>query len=81
MAVAPKKSVAIQARRGPSPNVAPVLGRSGADVAASSASQAPPAVAPMPSEDQADAGAKGAPVEFTEQPAMKAIPLPTSKQA
>ena len=44
MALVPKKSVALQAGWAPSPDVAPVLGRSGADVAVSSASQAPPTV-------------------------------------
>ena len=48
MVLAPKKSVALQAERVSSPDVASVLGRSGADVAASSAGQAPPAVVPMP---------------------------------
>ena len=42
LALAPKKSVALQAGWALSPDVAPILGRSGADVAASSADQAPP---------------------------------------
>ena len=80
LALAPKKSITIQARRGPSPNVAPVSCRSGADVAASSAGQAPPAVAPVPSAGQADVGAEGAPSGVTEQMAAEVIPLPTSKR-
>ena len=75
LAVAPKKSVAIQARRGPSPDVVPISGRSGADVAASSVGQAPP----VPSAGQADAGAKGAPSEVAEQTVAEVIPLPMSE--
>ena len=64
MALVPKKSVAIQARKGPS-------------VTASLAGQAPPVVAPEPSVGQEDTGAQGAPSEVAEQPAMAVIPLPT----
>ena len=80
MAVAPKNSIAIQARWGPLPDVAPISSRSGADVVASSAGQATPMVAPVPSVGQADAGAEGAPSEVAEQPATKVIPLPTSER-
>ena len=75
MAPATKKSVAIQARRRPSPDVALISGGSGAGVIASSASQAPPMVVPMPSVEQADVGAQGAPSEVVEQPVMATIPL------
>ena len=73
MALAPKKSVALQAGRTPSPDVAPVSGRSGADVAASSAGQALPMVAPVPLVGQADAGAKGAPLGVIEQTTAEVI--------
>ena len=53
LALAPKKSVALQAMRGLSPDVAPVLGESGAGIIASSADQAPPAAVLVPSAGQA----------------------------
>ena len=81
LALAPKKSVAIQARRGPSPDVAPVSGESGAGVVASSTGQASPAVVPVPSVGQVVGKAEGVPSEVDEQPAMEAIPLPTSERA
>ena len=80
LALAPKKSVALQAGQAPSPDVAPISGRSGTNVAASSAGQAPPAVAPMPSAGQADAGADGAPSRVTEQMAAKVTPPPMSER-
>ena len=46
---APKKSLALQAGQMVLPDVAPILGRSGADVVASLAGPAAPVVAPMPS--------------------------------
>ena len=49
LALAPKKSVALQARRGPSPDVAPISDKRGAGVTALLADQAPPIVVPMPS--------------------------------
>ena len=64
MVLVPKKSIAIQARKGPS-------------VTASLADQAPPVVAPVPSVGQTDARAEGAPLAVAEQPAMEVIPLPT----
>ena len=48
LGLAPKKSLALQAGWTSPPDVAPVSGRSGADVAASSADLAAPAVAPTP---------------------------------
>jgi len=48
LALAPKKSIALQAGWVLSPDVAPVSGRSVADVVASLAGQAPHAVAPVP---------------------------------
>ena len=77
MALAPKKSIALQAERVPSPNVAPILGRSGVDVAASSAGQASPAVAPVPSVGQAGTGAKEAPLGVAEQMTTEVTPPPT----
>ena len=49
LGLAPKKSLALQAGRTPLPDVAPILGRSGADVEASLADLAVPTVAPAPS--------------------------------
>ena len=80
MALAPKKSVAIQVTRRPSPDVALALGRSGAGVTASSAGQAPPVVVFVPSTRQIATRAEGMPSEVTEQTATKAIPLPTSER-
>ena len=81
LALAPKKTIALQARWGPPPNITPVLGESGADVIASSASLAPPTVVPVPSMGQAVGEAEGAPSEVATQPATEMIPLLTSKQA
>jgi len=77
LALAPKKSVALQARRRPSPDVALVLSGSGAKVTTSLAGEALLMVAPVPSVEQAGARAKGTPLEVTEQTMMEAIPLPT----
>ena len=81
MVLVPKKSVTLQAERVSSPDVAPISGRIGADLAASSASQAPPVVVPMPLAGQVDTGAEGAPSEVAEQLAMEVIPLLTSERA
>ena len=78
LALAPKKSVALQARRQPLAGAMPVSGGSGASAIASSAGQALPTVAPVPSAGWAYAGVQGAPSEATEQPTMAAIPLPTT---
>ena len=48
MALAPKKSVALQVRWWPSVNTTPVSGGSGAGVTTSPADQAPPAAMPVP---------------------------------
>ena len=80
MALAPKKSVTIQAGRRLLPGVAPILRESGAGVTASSAGQAPPVVVPVPSSGHADAGAEGAPSKVSEQSAMEVILLPTLGQ-
>ena len=61
LVLVPKKSVALQVGQALSPDVAPVSGRSGADVAASSIGQALPAVVPVTLVGQAGAGAKEAP--------------------
>ena len=81
MALAPKKSVALQAGWTSSPDVAPILGRSRVDVAASSADQALPTVAPMPSAGQVDAGADGAPSGVTKQTTAEVTPPPMLEQA
>jgi len=47
-------------------------------VTALMAGQAPPTVAPMPLVGRANVGAQGTPSEVTEQPAMAAIPLPST---
>ena len=49
LGLAPKKSLAIQAGRMALPGVAPVSGRSGADVGAALADPTAPVVAPTPS--------------------------------
>ena len=77
LALAPKKSIALQAARAPLPNVAPILGRSRADVTALSTGQAPPMVASMSSVGQADAGAEEASSGVTEHMATEVIPPPT----
>jgi len=59
LALAPKKSVALQARQQPLAGAVPVLGESGASATASSARQALPTVAPVPSAGRADAAAQG----------------------
>ena len=80
MALAPKKSVALQARRASSLDIAPVSGKSGANVAASLAGQASPAVAPVPLAGQADTEADGAPSGVTEQTAAEVISTPMSER-
>ena len=80
LALAPNKSVALQAGWAPSPDVAPVLGRSRAIVVASLAGQAPPVVAPVPSASQADVRAEEASSRVTEHMAVEVIPPPTSER-
>ena len=75
LALAPKKSVALQLRRQSSVGAVPILGRSSASVTTSLVSQALPIMAPVPSVGRVDAGAQGAPSEVVEQPVMAAIPL------
>ncbi|XP_066347672.1 uncharacterized protein [Miscanthus floridulus] len=77
LTLAPKKSVALQARRQPSAGVAPVSGGSGDSVTVSPVGQALPTVVPVPSAGRADAGAQGTPSGVAEQPA---IPLPTTRR-
>jgi len=67
LALAPKKSVALQARQQPLAGAVPVLGESGASATASSAGQALPTVAPVPSAGRADAAAQGASSEVVVQ--------------
>ena len=77
LALAPKKSVALQARLESSPDIAPVSSESGASVTASSTGQASPVVVPMPSAGQAVGEAEGEPSEIAEHLALEAISLPT----
>ena len=74
--LAPKKTVALQARRGSPPNIAPVSGESGAGVTASSAGLAPFVVVPVPSVGQAVDEAKGEPSKVATQPTTEVMPLP-----
>ena len=80
MVLVPKKSVALQARRRLSVDVAPVLGGGGASATVSPANEAPLTVAPVPLVGQVGAGAEGAPSKVTEQPVMELILLPMSGQ-
>ena len=73
--------VALQARWGPPPDVAPISGESEADVIASSTGLAPPVVVPVPLEGQAVSEAEGAPSEVAGQMATEENPLPTSEWA
>ena len=75
-ALAPKKSVALQVRRRPSVDAAPISSGSDVGVIASSAGQALPAMAHVPSVGQADTGAERMPLEVAEQPAREVILLP-----
>ena len=77
LALAPKKSVALQAERVSSPDVAPILGRNGTDVAALSAGLVPPVVAPAPLAGQAGAGVEEAPSGVSEQMTVEVTPPPT----
>ena len=77
LALAPKKSIALQAGWVPSPDVTPISGRSRANVVASSTGQAPPAVAPVPSVGQADAEAEEAPLWVAQHMATEVITPPT----
>ena len=61
--LAPKKTIALQARRPPPPVIALILGESRVGVIASSTGLAPPVVVPMPSVGQAIGEAKEAPTE------------------
>ena len=76
LALAPKKSIALQLRRQPSVGIVPISGISGASVTTSPDGQTPPTVAPVPSAGWADVGVQGAPLEVMEQLVMAAIPLP-----
>ena len=80
LALAPKKSIALQSRWQSSAGVASILGGSGASVTTSLASQALPTVAPLLSVGWADVGIQGAPSEVTKQPVMATILLPTARR-
>ena len=76
MALAPKKSVALQLRRQSLAGVAPVSGGSDTTVTVSLAGWTLPTMAPVPSAGRADAGAQRVPSEVVEQPVMVVILLP-----
>ena len=84
LGLAPKKSLALQAGRTALPDVAPVLGRRGADAVASLADPAAPAVAPAPSvvAEQAASSVAGAilPTEGLVSPMEAAVTAPTQGQ-
>ena len=80
LALAPKKSVALQAGWVLSPDVALVSDRSGADVVALSDGQASPTVAPMLLVGQEDAGVGGVPLGVIKQTATNVILPPTSER-
>ena len=75
LALAPKKSIALQSRQRPLASVAPISGGSGSSMTASSAGRMPSTVAPMPSVGWVDMGAQGAPLEAADHSVMAAIPL------
>ena len=80
LALAPKKSVALQARRQLLASAMPILGGSGTSATASSAGQTLPVVMPVPSVGWVDAEAQRAPSGVAEQPTMVAILLLTTRQ-
>ena len=73
MALAPKKSIALQTRRQPSAGVSPISGRSSISMTAS-----PPTEAPVPLAGQVDTRAQGMPLEVVEQSVTVVIPLSTA---
>ena len=77
MVLAPKKSVAIQARRWSSGDVAHISRWSGAGVTTSSVGQASLVVVPVPSAGQVDVGAQSTPLEVTKESATEVVRLPT----
>ena len=76
LAMAPKKSIAVQLGWQPSTSVVPILDESGANVTTSPAGKAPPTVVPMPLAGRVDVGFQGAPSEVMEHPKMATILLP-----
>ena len=80
LALAPKKSIALQSRWHPSAGVAPVSGKSGTSVTALLAGQTLPMVAPVPLAGRAAVGVQGAPSEVAEQPVTAAIPLSVARR-
>jgi len=75
LALALKKSVALQLRQQSLAGVAPVLSGSGTSVTMSSVGWTLPMVVPMPLVGLVDAGAQRAPSEVAKQPAMAVILL------
>ena len=80
IALAPKKTLALQVRRGPPFDVAPVLGESEAGATASLVGLAPPVMVTAPSVGQAINAAEGLPSEVAAQPVMEVIPPSASEQ-
>ena len=66
LALALKKSIALQLGRWPSAGVTPILDQSGASVTVSPTGQASPMVVPVPSVGWVDAGIQGPPSEVAE---------------
>ena len=81
IALAPKKTLALQARRGPPSNIALVPGESGASATASSIGLAPPVMVPTPFVGQAIGVVEGSPSGVAPQPVTKAIPPLALEQA
>jgi len=77
LVLAPKKSVALRAERVPSPDAAPISGRSGPNAAALSTGQVSPVVAPTPSVGQPGLGAEEAPSVVAEQTTAEVTLPPT----
>ena len=81
IALAPKKTIALQARWGPPQDVTPTLSKSRAGVIASLAILVLPVVVLVPSAGQAIGKAKEVPSEVAAQPVTKVMPPPTSGRA
>ena len=77
---APKKTLALQARRGPPSDVAPVLGESEAGATASPMGLALPVMVPAPSVGRAIGAADGSPSKVAARLAMEVIPPSASEQ-
>ena len=76
----PKKTLALQARRGPPSDVAPVLGESEAGATASPTGLALPVMVPAPSVGRSIGAADGSPSEVAARLATEVIPPSASEQ-